>query len=120
MKCEDSCDIYLRDLAVKADRFRVLLLQSSPQLGKIGTVPRPCNVQFRKRPNVIVIAHLKALLMGFLVMCLDACKRPVKHGTSTCQNLACVCPKATYFDPNGGYGACGPKIQNGDLVAALG
>ncbi|KAL1741195.1 Non-catalytic module family EXPN protein [Schizophyllum fasciatum] len=27
--------------------------------------------------------------------------------------------RATYYDPNGGYGACGQPLQNGDMIVAL-
>jgi hypothetical protein len=27
---------------------------------------------------------------------------------------------ATYYDPNGGFGACGSPLQNGNLIVALG
>ncbi|KAJ6460230.1 RlpA-like double-psi beta-barrel-protein domain-containing protein-containing protein [Mycena sanguinolenta] len=30
------------------------------------------------------------------------------------------CFPATYYDPNGGYGACGNILQNSDYVVALG
>ncbi|KAL1741654.1 RlpA-like double-psi beta-barrel-protein domain-containing protein-containing protein, partial [Schizophyllum fasciatum] len=26
---------------------------------------------------------------------------------------------ATFYDPNGGYGACGKKLQNNDMIVAL-
>ena len=28
-------------------------------------------------------------------------------------------PSATYYDPNGGYGACGNPLQNTDMIVAL-
>ncbi|KAL1707148.1 RlpA-like double-psi beta-barrel-protein domain-containing protein-containing protein [Schizophyllum commune] len=32
---------------------------------------------------------------------------------------AAIKGKATFYDPNGGYGACGKKLNNNDMIVAL-
>ena len=36
-----------------------------------------------------------------------------------CSSSLTLSPLATFYDPNGGYGACGKKLNNNDMIVAL-